>query len=148
MNAPMLNTFQQQRDYIIDKLGINTPLTRDTLERIEGEVSFSRLHKLEVSISQEDEALVLTPNSVRVAERIAELKQAITDELSPIPDILKAIKIENGERAIRDTRTREILATAIDDVNKLCDELNANARKYQCRQLEALSNDVRDSIKR
>jgi len=140
-----LATFQQQRDYIQDKLKITEPLTLATLERINGEVAFSHIHKLEVALKQQNDDLQLLPSSERIKERISELNTELSIQLEPVNQILADIKVEAGEYAIKQAKAKEVLADAHQKIRELCDDLNRDSNKYNSVVMADLSRVIRAS---
>ena len=141
MNA--LNTYSQQRDYLISKLQITDPLTLATLERIQDEVDFSHIHKLEVSLNQEMEALELTPNSETIKARVTELKDELNNQLIPVKTVLDTLKREAGEALIRKAKTTELLASAKTKIKALADEITVDANKYNSVALANLATSLK-----
>lgn len=146
MNA--LNTTKQRRAYLQEKLDITDPLSQATMERIAGNTSFDMIHKLELSLCQATEELDMTPESISCKTRIADIEQSIACHLEHIPDVLKDITREEGERAIKQAKAKALLQDAIQSVNDLCEKLNADANKYGSRPLAELSTCIKTAITR
>lgn len=141
-----LHTFAQRREYLQEKCNIDRPLNVGIIEELDGTISWSKLMKLESAIEDEQEALNLTPNSKATQLRIQELKDAITEELSEVDDVMKAIADRAKADVIRKAKEDELMQSYKADVKALCERINADSNKYRSRSLAELSNAIRTGI--
>ncbi len=137
-----LDTTVKQREYLVSK-EITAPLSPATMERLQGQVDFHHVAKLERAINDCERDLKLLPNDDVTIQRKEALEASIEESMDEVQQILSDIKSEEGANQIRQAKAREIIATAKGKILTLADELTADANKYNDMNLATLSQAVR-----